>query len=441
MGKRFCASVFPAMLAFAFSGVYAIVDGFFVGQNVGDVGLAGIGIAYPMTAIIQAVGTGIGMGGAVHIATCLGRGDAEGARRYLGNTLTLLLLGGILVMALLFATYWFLLPVMGAQGAVLKEATTYATIIQLGALFQVMATGLTPILRNYGASILAMCAMISGFVTNIVLDYLLVSVIPLGMAGAALATIIGQAVTTVPCIWFLLRRKRSELSRASLTPQRAVCASILKVGISPFGLSMSPNLVIICMNKSAMVYGGDTAVAAYTVVAYVVSIIQYLLQGVGDGSQPLISFYQGQREYATAKRVRNMAYLTAFFTAALFLALCWGLRYGIPIFFGASEQAAALTAQALPLFAVGALFMAFLRVTTAYFYSLQKNGAAYCLVYGEPCLLLLLLLFVLPPLLGLWGVWLSTPVTQGILLLAGGALLLANRNTVPHALEQPLPDK
>lgn len=426
MRKRFFSYVLPAMLAFAFTGLYTIVDGFFVGQNIGDLGLAGINIAFPMVAFIQAIGTGIGMGGAIQISTDKGRGSKDSEDKTFGNTLVLLLLSGILMTALMYFLNQPLLVLLGAEGDVLVTASAYLKVIAIGSLFQLCACGFTPLLRNYDQSLSAMYAMISGFVTNILLDWLFVSILKWGVSGAAWATIIGQIVTVIPCVWFLFKKCQT-LSAKCFMFTKSITMNIIKIGLSPFGLTMSPYLVMILINKWAVVYGGEVAVATYAVISYVTSIIFLLLQGVSDGSQPLISLCIGTGELDEALQIRKLAYIfsviIALVTGAGILLLC----RQIPIVFGASESVAAMTQQTLPIFVSGFLFVAFCRVTTSYFYAAQKNISAYIMVYGEPLILLLLLAAVLPQIIKLQGVWISAVTAQLLLALIGFVLVYRDR--------------
>ncbi len=439
MLKNFFRYMVPSMLAFVFSGLYCIVDGFFVGQNVGDAGLAAINIAFPLAALIQSLGTGIGMGGAVQLSICRGKGDPALEHKFLGNTLVLLAAVGIVLMGILFAISRPALILFGAEGLVLEYGLRYIRIFICGTLFQMMATGFIPILRNYEAATLAMGAMIAGLVANIILDALFVSVFDFGVDGAAWATTISQVITTIPCIVFLAK-KLKQMDRSVFRPRKSVLTQILKVGISPFGLAMSPNLVLMIMNKSAAVYGGDVAVAAYAVIAYVNSIILLMFQGIGDGSQPLISFHFGKGEWREVRIIRKWAYLFAVIVAAIYLALIYLLRGSIPAFFGASDQAAEIVIQVLPLFAIGAAFVAVCRVTTSYFYAVRDNIPAYILVYGEPIILTVLLVFVFPHFWNIWGVWISVPVSQFLLMLASLLLLRREKRTAGRK-EMPVPQE
>ncbi len=419
--KQFAANVLPSMLAFAFSGIYAIVDGWFVGRNIGDIGLAAINVAYPIVAVMQAAGTGIGMGGAIQIAICHGSGKRKEEKEFLGNTLFMLVFCCILLTILLGVIYPAILSAFGATGELMNYAADYIRILVWGASFQIMGTGLLPIVRNYHGSVTAMAAMIMGFSTNVVLDWLFVSVYQKGVAGAAAATLIGQLVTVVPCVLFLFLKRI--FHTAVLRPAKSVICRILQVALSPFGLTLLPNIVIIILNRGALAYGGELAVSCYAVVSYVVCVVQLLLQGIGDGSQPLIGLYHGAQNEELVKQVRRMAYMYAFCTSAVCMAGIFLLRHKIPVFFGTSETVAAEVTDVLVVFIAGFIFIAFLRITTAYFYAVKDNKSAYLLIYGEPCVLALLVAFALPRFLGVDGVWLSVPVGQAVLVAIGFMLL------------------
>ena len=439
MLRRFIGAVLPSMLAFAFSGLYTIVDGFFIGRNIGDIGLAAVNIAYPLAALVQAVGTGIGMGGAVWISLYRGKGDREREEECLGNTLTTLFLGGLLLMAVLFALCGPVLRLSGAEGSVYGEAMVYIRILIGGSLLQLFATGFAPLIRNYEGAVTAMGSMIGGFLTTLLLDFLFVAVYHKGVAGAAAATVIGQGVTVVPCILFMGSRIKGIRKEHFLLKKKQMLR-IAGTGVSPFGLTISPFIVIMLINRSAYVYGGEAAVAAYAVISYVVAIVQLLLQGIGDGSQPLMSFYLGIGKPKQARTVRNMAYLFAAVTALANMGILCLLRSAVSGFFGASSSAFPIVAESMPVFTAGFLFIAFCRTTTSYFYATKQNLFSYLLVYGEPVLLFFLLTLGLPPVMKLEGVWLSVPITQSLLAVLGMALLRMEERSLPGYQYSPKND-
>ena len=423
--KEFYRSVLPSMLAFALSGVYAVTDGFFVGHALGDQALAAINIAFPLTAFLQAVGTGAGMGGAVSYTLSMGSGDQERARQYFGLTVVLLPLLGLLLTGLFLGTAPAVLRLFGASGAIYDLAWEYIRFVTYGAIFQVLGTGLVPLIRNMGGSVTAMAAMVAGFCANIFLDYLLVWRIPLGMMGAAMATALGQAATFAVCLGFFLVKRMRPLLRWD-GRGRALLRRVAQVGLSPFGLTFSPNLALILVNKSAVVVGGDPAVTCYATISYISSVILLLLQGVSDGSQPLLSLLCGQDRQADARQVRGMAYRFALVLALACMVVLFLLRGETAALFGASPRTARDVAACLPLFLLGYPFAALSRVTTAYCYATGADRRAYLLIYGEP-LLLAVGLLVLPVALGVWGTWAAVPLSQALTAAFSAVLLLRER--------------
>ena len=429
MKKRFFNYVLPSMLAFAFSGLYSVVDGLFIGRNIGDLGLAAINFAYPITVFIQAIGTGIGLGGSVGISISMGKKDKKEENKYLGNTFSLLIIACILLTISLTFFAPTLLKLFGTKGTTFNYANEYLKYLIIGAAFQILANGLTPIIRNYGKAILAMVSMILGFITNIVLDWLFIAVLGYGMMGAAVATVIGQLVTVIPCFIYIVKKIKI-LEFVNYKLSKVFTLNIIETGLSPFGSAMAPYIVILIMNKSAESYGGDVAVASYAIVSYVVSFIQLLLQGIGDGCQPLMSFYIGLKEDDNVLKTRNLAYKFAGLIAAICAITVVLLRNKIPVLFGASDKALPITSSILPVFAISFIFLSFLRITTSYFYATKKNIYAYILIYGEPIISFVLLVFILPKLFGLNGVWASIPSTH--ILLTLGALFLIKKDKLKN---------
>ena len=218
----------------------------------------------------------------------------------------MLLLATIALLLILWPLHPHLLRLFGATGAVYDCGLDYIRMIILGTAFQVFSTGLAPVFRNLNRSMFAMFAMMAGFITNIILDAVLISG-GMGMTGAGLATILGQAVTAILCLVMLVITER-DIPRKLLIPQGWAVSRILTTGISPFGLTMSPNLVIMLVNLGAVRYGGELAVAAYAVASYVAVVIQLILQGVGDGSQPTMSLYFGESRIKDLHFIRKLAY-------------------------------------------------------------------------------------------------------------------------------------
>lgn len=407
--RNFFRFVIPSILAFALSGVYTIVDGFFIGQSLGDIGLASIVLGYPIAAMIQAIGTGIGLSGAIRYTIMQARESEEQRTCFGGTTLLMLLVSGLITLLLLFFLHP-LLRLLGAEGEILQLTSEYIRIIAAGTILQLLATGFVPFIRNMGGAAFAMTAMITGFLTNVFLDAFFVP--GWGMAGAAWATVTGQAVTMMAAVVFFIKKKTA-FSLPSLSDIPEFFGSVGKVAVAPFGLSISPTVTIILMNRFLLLYGGEQDMAAYSCISYVVCIAYLLLQGVGDGSQPLISKHYGEGDMAAAKGVRRLAYETAFAITVVCMAVLFLARNFIGPLFGASPDASREVAFYLPLFLAALLFVSYVRVTASCFYATEKTGLSYALVFAEPGFQLVLFL-LLPPGLGLTGVWLAVPLAQAL---------------------------
>ncbi len=410
--KMFYQFVIPSIMAFALSGVYTIVDGFFVGNSLGDNGLAAINLGFPLSAFMQAVGTGIGLSSAIRFTILRGQKRHGEDKECFASTIFLLGIVSILLMILIFAFLSPLLSMLGAEGTLYHLTAEYVRIIVLGAAFQIFSTGLVPFIRNLGGSAYAMGSMIAGFLTNIVLDYIFVWVYGYGMAGAAWATIIGQTVTMLATIIYLIRKKVG-FCVPKWGKMLSSFAALLKVAVAPFGLTFSPQITTILMNRFLVNYGGEQPVAVYGCIAYITAITYLLLQGVGDGSQPLVSRYYSENNFPVMREIRKYAYLTSFGVSIVCLAGFFLARNHVGILFGASDETNQTVGQYLPLFLIALVFLSYVRITTAFLYATEKSVLSYVLVYAEPITIFFFLL-LLPHIfsLGILGVWMAIPLAQ-----------------------------
>lgn len=248
--KQFLKYVVPSMFTMLLSGFYTIVDGFFIGRAIGDVGLAAINIAWPITAVLLAMGTGIGTGGSVIMSTRRGEGDYPSACKAKGNTIVLLVMASALLTVFFLFLHEPILCVLGAEGAVHTAASEYVMIIIAGSTLQIFGTGLTPLLRNSRKTIAAMVIMVTGLLTNIFLDWYFIMPLQMGMSGAALATITAQGIVAVLSLIVLIREKdrRLHFKPQHFKLEKKLCGKILRTGVSPFGLSLSPSIILIFNN-------------------------------------------------------------------------------------------------------------------------------------------------------------------------------------------------
>ena len=415
--RIFFQYVIPSVLSFALSGVYAIVDGFFVGNSIGDAGLSAINIAYPVTAVLQAVGTGIGMGGAVKYSILKAEGKEEKAREHIAGALWLMIFFSLVLTAAVLLTSARILSALGASEDLLTLGNEYIKVIAVGTVLQVFGTGLVPFMRNYGGSFWAMIAMICGFITNIILDYSFVWVMGQGMYGAALATIIGQGITMLIALIYCAVKKNITLKIPYVSTAKTT-SQIVKIGLAPFGLTLVPNVSLVLINRFSVSYGGQEAVAIYACISYVICVVYLVLQGVGDGSQPLMSQFYGAGEEKSLKQTKTMAYEFALILAVIGVIMLYMFRGKIGLLFGSSVEVNAGILTVMPIFLVSLPFDAITRITTAAFYATEKSTLSYILTFAEPIFMLILML-ILPPLAGgqimiWWSAVLAKIITAGI---------------------------
>ena len=411
------------MLSLMLVGLYGVIDGLYVGNAVGDIGLSAINIAWPIAAFITAIGIGIGIGGSVLIAHA--RGQNHSSHQQFQSTISLLLLAGLTMILILLPTYQNILIYFGATGAVYELACDYLQIVIIGALVQIIGTGLIPIIRNYGLSIHAMRCMITGTIMNVIINYFLIIIFDLGVVGAALGTIIAQLLVTFLAI--LTLKKHTDI-KIKFYVQKEIIIKILKVGISAFGLSLAPSITLLFTNLQCLQYGGDAAVACYAVVAYISFPAQTFLTGVGEGTQPMMSFYAGSNQINELKYVKKVAYSLLIIVGLL---LTFGVLFASPYIagaFGLSKGGQLYFNNAILIYCFSFIIVGFSKFNITYLNATLETKKATILTFLESIIVSPLLLFILPAIhFEIEGIWLSYPVTGIIMIIL---YMITHRKTV-----------
>ncbi|MCQ5130915.1 MATE family efflux transporter [Butyricicoccus faecihominis] len=421
--KNFWRFVLPSMFTMLLSGLYTIVDGFFVGHAVGDVGLAAIGLVWPVAAVLMALGVGLGAGGSVMVAAARGAGEEEQAARARGNAMVLLALAGVASAVVLVPACGMLARLLGARGEVYEAAVAYLRIIAMGGGMQVLGAGLTPLIRGEGRTVAAMCIMGGGLVTNILLDWTFTMALPWGLGGAAMATVLAQAVTAAAALCFLLPR----LKPRDFKPEPRLIRRTAATAVAPFGLSLMPNLITVMSNFQCLHYGGDTAVAAYSVANYFVASAILLISGVGEGLQPLVSYAHGAADTRGKRALLRRGIGAVLACGLLFALVTLPARTLLPQLFAASDEVAGLLRTAMPVFGAAFPLLAVGKLFISYFYASGHTLWSSLLVYGDPLVFSPVALLILPRWGGLTGVWAALPVAQALVLLLLAVLLARDK--------------
>lgn len=412
--SRIAQDCIPTVFSLLMSGLYGVMDGLFVGRAVGDAGLAAINIAWPIAAVITAVGIGIGSGGSVLYSNSNGKGEQERGEVVYHQTITLLFAAAMVLLIVLGFTYPAILSALGAKGDVYQKAVEYIQIIIFGAVFQVMGTGFIPMLRNRNLAFQAMVSMAAGMGVNGVLNYLLLFVVKIGIRGAAVGTIAAQFVVLVISSYLIYGRQKVHLK---VVWQHKIIGEILKIGISAFGLSLAPSIVLLFTNLQCLKYGGDAAVACYAVISYIVFPVQSMLMGIGDGTQPLMSFYSGAKKMEELRFVKKIASIAVVGMGAVFFVIVILVSKYIPDVFGMQMESQAYFGTGMAVSAVSFLFTGLAKFHISYLNATLQVKKAMQLIYGETIVVAPFLIFLLPYVFKINGIWLSLPGTQLIMLL------------------------
>lgn len=417
-----CRISIPTMITLSFSGLYSVIDGMFISHAAGATGLAAINIAWPIPAVITALGLGIGTGGAVLYSHEKGCSNNRYAGEIWKITIGLLVLCAVVITTVLGSTYKEILALLGAKEEVLMQAEQYCFIIICGSIVQVFGAGIIPLMRNISMAIHSMAASVCGMFVNLFANYFLIVHHGMGIRGAAFGTVIAQITVSFLSIGLIVltAKKRGVKAEKYYLTKEDIYRTIKKIfmtAVPVFGMSIAPTIVLMITNWQCLVYGGEVVVAAYAVISYVVFPVQALLQGIGDGIQPLMSFYFGAKDRYKILAIKKIAIIMILLTEIIFFFGTWLLRKQIAMLFH-------VTGQSLPVFMEGYgisifsfFFYGFHKFNISYQNACMNVKKAMFLSYGETLIVAPLLLFGLPKLMGRIGIWVSLPVTGIVMLL------------------------
>lgn len=332
VGRLLLKLAAPMVVAQLVNLLYNVVDRIYIGHmpDVGRTALTGVGLCFPVVYLISAFTMLIAQGGAPRAAISMGKGDNVGAEKIMGTCFTCLMI----IAVMLTAVFWIwgedLLWLFGCSAETIIYALSYMRIYAGGSIFVMMALGMNFFITTQGFTRFSMATVLIGAISNIILDPIFIYAMHMGVQGAALATVISQAISGIWAVRFLVGPKtKLRLSTKWLLPKPAIIGPVLALGLAPFIMQATEALLNISFNFSLQRYGGDIAVGAMTVASTVMQIVWIPAQGLGQGAQPIISFNYGAKN---ARRVRDafQALLKVSFTV---MAVFWLLVELFPTFF------------------------------------------------------------------------------------------------------------
>lgn len=432
----------PSIIAMLVSALYNIVDQFFIGNSVGDLGNAATNIAFPLSISCVAIALMFGIGGASAFNLTMGSGDKEKAPYFIGNSVVMLFGLGVI---LTIVTELFLTPMLnffGSPANVLEYAKTYTKITAIGFPFLILATGGGHLVRADGSPRFTMISNMTGAVINTILDAVFVFGLHWGMAGAAFATIIGQIVSCAMVFFYLRRYKTVKLERKHFRIQGKCIAKIGSLGAAPFSNQVAMMVVQIVMNNSLKyygslsVYGESIPIACVGIISKVNMVFFSFIIGISQGLQPIVSFNYGAGKYQRVREAYRTAIIAGFAISILAFAMFQIYpRAIISVFGDGSKEYFTFAINYFRIF----LFFTFLNfvqpITSNFFTAIGKPGRGIFLSLTRQIIFLLPLIVIFPLIVGIDGIMYAGPVADFMAAVVGTVMVIREFRDDKYKLE------
>ena len=411
----------PTALAQLVNMLYNIVDRIYVGHipGTGSLALAGLGVTYPIIVLITAFSNLIGMGGAPRASVAMGRGDYKTAEKILGNCITLLVVLSVLLSVVFTIFGEPILMAFGASENTLPYAMSYLRIYLLGTLFVQFTLGMTPFITNQGFAKTSMATTCIGAISNIILDPVFIFGFNMGVQGAAIATILSQAISAVWVLAFFTgKRSVLRIRKANLVPDGKTLALVLSLGVSPFLMTATECVIQLAFNTGAATYGGDSAVAIMSILFSVAQIANLPVQGFCQGAQPVVGFNFGAQKLA---RVRQAFKIMLAVSMGVTTVVVGAVEIAPQLFLGLFSSDAGLIALGtapLRIYMLGYFFMGAQLACQQTFLGLGEARISMFIALLRKVILLLPLSLVIPRVFGalglsqLLGLYLAEPISD-----------------------------
>lgn len=422
IGKLLLKMSIPAIAAQLINLLYNMVDRIFIGHMEGDGALAltGVGVCLPIIMIVTAFAALVSNGGAPRASMAMGKGDTDAADRILGNCFSLQLIISLILTVVLFLFNRPLLLMFGASENTISYATDYMNIYALGTVFVQLTLGMNAFITAQGFAGTGMLSVLIGAVCNIILDPILIYGFDMGVQGAAVATILSQAISAIWVIRFLTGKKTIiRIRKKYLKPVASIVLPGLALGLAPFIMQASESVIIVCFNASLLKYGGDVAVGAMTILSSVMQFSMLPLQGLGQGAQPVSSYNYGA---GNADRVKKTFRLLLIMSVGYSMTV-WALVMLFPqtfaMIFTPDAELITYTRWALRIYCAAMGIFGAQIACQMTFISMGNAAASITVAIMRKFILLLPFVYLLPHLVEnqTMGVYLAEPVADVIAVL------------------------
>lgn len=403
----------PAIIAQTASSLYNMVDSIFIGHGVGPQAISGLAVTFPLMNLSTAFGTLVGAGAATMLSVLLGQKNYSAANKVLGNVVSLNIIIGLIFMVLALIFIDPILIFFGASEATLPFAKEYMTIILYGNIITHLYFGLNAAMRSSGFPKKAMALTIFTVIFNTILDPIFIFVFDMGIAGAAWATVIAQAVAMCIVLHHFNNKSRAfHFEKGIVRLDWRVAKDSLAIGLGPFLMHSAACLVTLFINQQLRKYSGDMGIGAYGITNRFVFMFMMICMGLNQGMQPIAGYNYGARQYSRVKDVFwKTAMLAMIVTTTCFIICCFFPKAAASIFTH-DEQLLELSSESLRMMTLVFPLVGFQMIGTNFFQSLGMVKKSILLSLSRQILFLLPLLYAMPMWLGTKGVWISFPIAD-----------------------------
>ena len=399
IGRLLLKLALPTVAAQLINMLYNIVDRMYIGhiKDVGALALTGVGVCMPLIMIISAFAALVGNGGAPRASIYMGKKDTDAAQKILGNCFSLqIIISIILTIILLIGNKTFLLA-FGASENTISYAVNYMNIYAIGTIFVQLTLGMNAFITAQGFAKIGMLSVLIGAVANIILDPVFIFGMNMGVRGAALATIISQALS---CIWvlsFLFGKKTFlKIKPENLRLHAKIILPCVALGSSLFIMQASESIISVCFNSSLLKYGGDIAVGAMTILTSVMQFAMLPLQGLGQGAQPIMSYNYGAKNNDRVRKTFRLLLKVSFGYSIILWAIVMLLPQMFAMMFTSDNALLSFTSQALRIY-MASMFMFGIQIACQMaFNALGKAKDSIIVAVMRKFILLIPLIYIMP---------------------------------------------
>lgn len=399
IGKLLLKLALPTVTAQIINMLYNIVDRIYIGHipGTGEAALTGVGVCMPLIMIVTAFSAFAAYGGAPRASIFMGQGDNEAAEKTLGNCFVIQFIISVLLTAALLIWNRDFLMAFGASENTIQYGVDYMNIYALGTIFVQMTLGMNAFITAQGFAKTGMLSVLIGAVANIILDPIFIFGFNMGVAGAAWATIISQALSCAWVLLFLLGKKTAlKLRVKNMVLRSNIVLPALALGLSNFIMQSSESIISICFNSSLQNYGGDIAVGAMTILTSVMQFAMLPLQGLGQGAQPIISYNYGARNPDRVKAAFQLLLKASLVYSTLLWAFVMIFPQGFAAMFTNSPQLMEFTKNALRIYMACLLLFGIQVACQMTFTSLGNAKASILVAVMRKFILLIPLIYIMP---------------------------------------------